>query len=186
MTQAPSDPGALLEQDGARCAATDEAFIRSLQEQHGSAILTYAMRLTGERALAEDIVQETWLRAWRNAANLTSRRGSVRGWLLTVIRNLVIDHARACRARPAEVSEHCAPPPGQEDHSQRVVDFLTLQQALQRLPTSQREVLEHVYVRGLSISETAAVMGIAPGTVKSRSHHALRALRQHVLPTCAA
>src|SRR3954464_3392388 len=88
-----------------REAAADEALIRSLYEEHGRALLAYATRLTGDRATAEDVVQETLVRVWKNPDVLVNGRGSVRGWLLTVVRNIVIDRARARSSRPAEVTD---------------------------------------------------------------------------------
>src|SRR5690349_9874368 len=85
--------------------ASDEALIRTLYEEHGRALLAYATRLTGDRAAAEDVVQETLVRAWKHAEDLVEGRGSVRGWLLTVARNIVTDRVRARAARPTEVPE---------------------------------------------------------------------------------
>jgi len=75
-------------------AEGDEALIRLLYQEHGKALLAYATRLTKDQWVAEDIVQETLLRAWRNAAALDEQVGSIRGWLFTVTRNLVTDRAR--------------------------------------------------------------------------------------------
>lgn len=93
-----------------RETAADEALIRSLYEEHGRALLAYATRLTGDRAAAEDVVQETLVRAWRHPDALVNGKGSVRGWLLTVARNLVTDRVRARAARPQEVAESPATP----------------------------------------------------------------------------
>src|SRR5882724_2910718 len=83
----------------------DEALVRSLYEEHGRSLLAYATRLTGDHAAAEDVVQETLVRAWRHADDLENGKGSVRGWLLTVARNIVVDRARARASRPQEVEE---------------------------------------------------------------------------------
>src|SRR5829696_4032877 len=91
--------------------AADEALIRTLFEEHGRAVLAYATRLTGDRAAAEDVVQETLLRAWKHHEKLVEGQGSVRGWLLTVARNLVTDRARARAVRPTEVAEVVERPP---------------------------------------------------------------------------
>ncbi|WP_306369623.1 sigma-70 family RNA polymerase sigma factor [Nocardiopsis sp. CC223A] len=158
--------------------AEDEALIRSLYNEHGRALLAYATRLTGDRAAAEDIVQETFIRAWRNPDVLANSRGSVRGWLLTVARNLVIDRARARRARPAEVAPAPGTEPSQSDHADAVVDSITVMDALDGLSDDHRAVLVEVYFRRRSVAEAAEVLGIPPGTVKSRSYHALQALRR--------
>ncbi|MCD0486363.1 sigma-70 family RNA polymerase sigma factor [Streptacidiphilus sp. ASG 303] len=155
----------------------DEALIRSLYEEHGRALLAYATRLTGDRGAAEDAVQETLVRAWRNPDALVNGKGSVRGWLLTVTRNIVTDQYRAKAARPTEVGETAAPPPLQPDHADSVADSLLVVEALDRLSAEHREVLQEVYLRDRSVAEAAAALGIPPGTVKSRSHYALKALR---------
>ena len=157
--------------------AGDDALVRSLFEEHGKALLTYATRLTGDRAAAEDVVQETLVRAWRNPDVLLNGKGSVRGWLLTVARNIVIDRSRARSARPAEVAEAPEAGPSVGDHAEAVVDSMAVADALGALSEEHREVLVRIYFRGLSVAEAAAELSISPGTVKSRSYYALRALR---------
>jgi RNA polymerase sigma-70 factor (ECF subfamily) len=155
----------------------DEALIRTLFEEHGRAMLAYATRLTGERAAAEDIVQEALIRAWKNPDALVNGKGSVRGWLLTVIRNLVTDKVRARNARPKEVAESPTTVPTERDHADKVVNSMVVLDALDQLSDMHRSVLVEIYVRGQSVSEAAEALGIPPGTVKSRSYYALRALR---------
>ncbi|MFD8977907.1 sigma-70 family RNA polymerase sigma factor [Streptomyces sp. NPDC059593] len=156
----------------------DEVLIRSVCEEHGGALLAYATRLTGDRATAEDVVQETLIRAWRHADVLVNGKGSVRGWLLTVARNIITDRYRAKAARPAEIAESPATPPVEEDHADAVVDAMVVLGALDRLTPEHREVLTELYYRERSVAEAADSLGIPAGTVKSRSHYALKALRE--------
>src|SRR6266511_3640521 len=86
-----------------RREVADEALVRSLFAEHGRAMLGYATHLTRERAAAEDVVQEALVRAWRHPDSLVNGKGSVRGWLLTVVRNIVTDQIRARNARAIEV-----------------------------------------------------------------------------------
>ncbi|MEU6312703.1 sigma-70 family RNA polymerase sigma factor [Streptomyces sp. NPDC047014] len=160
-----------------RRGSTDEVLIRSVYEEHGNALLAYATRLTGDRAAAEDVVQETLIRAWRHSEVLVNGKGSVRGWLLTVARNIITDRYRARAARPPEVSGSAAAPPVEADHADSVVDSMTVLGALDRLSPEHRDVLKELYYRQLSVAEAADTLGIPAGTVKSRSHYALKALR---------
>jgi RNA polymerase sigma-70 factor (ECF subfamily) len=157
--------------------AKGEDLIRHLYEEHGRSLLAYATRLTGDRAAAEDVVQETLVRAWKHADDLENGKGSVRGWLLTVARNIITDRVRARASRPQEVEEPAESPAIERDHAQTVVDSMTVLGAMDELSPEHREVLVQLYYGGKTVAETAASLGVAPGTVKSRSYYALRALR---------
>jgi RNA polymerase sigma-70 factor (ECF subfamily) len=160
-----------------RPETSDEALIRVLYEEHGRSLLAYATRLTGDRAAAEDVVQETLIRAWKHAGELVEGRGSVRGWLLTVARNIVTDRLRARAARPTEVAESPASGPVQDDHAEGVVNTMVVLDALDTLSPEHRDVLVEIYYRGRTVAEAAQMLGVPQGTVKSRSYYALRALR---------
>jgi RNA polymerase sigma-70 factor, ECF subfamily len=162
-----------------RREVADEALVRSLFEEHGRAMLAYATQLTRDRSAAEDVVQEALMRAWRHPDSLVNGKGSVRGWLLTVIRNIVTDQYRARNARPTEVREGPVETAAIEgDHAEQVVNSMVVVDALSRLSTEHREVLEQIYLLGNTVTEAAKALGIPPGTVKSRSFYALRALRE--------
>jgi RNA polymerase sigma-70 factor (ECF subfamily) len=101
----------------------------------------------------------------------------VRGWLLTVARNIITDRARAKAARPTEVAETPVTGPIEDDHAEQVVNTVVVLEALETLSPEHRDVLVELYYRGRSVVEAAAALGVPPGTVKSRSYYALRALR---------
>ena len=157
----------------------DEALVQAVYREHGRAMLAYATRLLGDRAAAEDVVQEALIRAWRHPEVLTNGKGSIRGWLLTVIRNLVTDRQRARAARPTEVAEAAATSAAvQRDHADQVVASVTVLEALEGLSDDHRGVLDQLYFQGCSLRETATALGIPAGTVKSRTYYALQALRK--------
>lgn len=158
----------------------DEALVHAVYSEHGRALLAYATRLTGDRAAAEDVVQETIVRAWRHPDVLTNGKGSTRGWLLTVARNIVTDRARARAARPQEVAENPGSPPTAGDHADQVVASVTVLEAMDSLSADHRGVLEEIYFRDHSLAEAASALGVPTGTVKSRSYYALRALRERI------
>lgn len=157
--------------------ASDAELMRALHDQHASALWSYVVGLTGgDRARAQDVVQETLLRAWRTPAVLSQAQGSVRGWLYTVARHIVIDEWRTARFR-REVVTDAIPERSSSDEAEAVVNRQLVIDALRRLSEEHRAVLVECYLRGASVAEAAQRLGIAPGTVKSRTHYALRALR---------
>jgi RNA polymerase sigma-70 factor (ECF subfamily) len=163
-----------------RGRTADEHLIRQLYQEHGGALLAYATRLMGERPAAEDVVQETLIRAWRNPDALTEDKGSVRGYLFTITRNIAIDRHRARRARPAEVAETYSSTPVEPDQSDQVVDSMVVLAAMNQLSSEHRGVLEAIFFRGRTVEETAEELGVPIGTVKSRSYYALRRLRDSI------
>ena len=155
------------------------ALMRQLHDEHAEALWRFCLRLVGnDRGRAEDVVQETLLRAWRHPEALRPERGPVRPWLFTVARNLAIDARRARAVRPAEVPDTVlAVLPDEREDLDRVVDSWVVADALTSLRREHREVLVEVYYRARSVAEAAAVLRVPPGTVKSRTHYALRALK---------
>ncbi len=161
--------------------ATDADLLRALHDRYGRALWTYAVGLTGgDHARAQDVVQETLLRAWRHPAVLDESGGSARGWLFTVARRIAIDEWRAAHRR-AEVVTDEVPELTVEDATDRTVNRQLVRAALATLSPGHRQVLLACYIRGASVAEAAALLGIPPGTVKSRTHYALHALRQAVI-----
>jgi RNA polymerase sigma-70 factor (ECF subfamily) len=144
--------------------------------EHGGPLLGYALRLTGgDRQQAEDVVQETLLRAWRHPEALTGR--PVRPWLFTVARNLVVDAHRARQARPAESGDSSLAAMPAADDIDRALESWTVAEAMADLSPQHRAVIIETYYRGCSVAEAASQLGIPPGTVKSRTYYALRALK---------
>lgn len=148
-----------------------------LYRDYYTPLLAFAMRLTGgQRQWAEDVVQETLLRAWRNAAELDPDGRSLMPWLGTVARRIVIDDRRRRDARPAEVA-HELPEVPVEDQTERLLRTVTVTEALQALTPAHREVLVETFLKDRTVNQAADNLGVPVGTVKSRVYYALRALR---------
>lgn len=159
-------------------ATLDDDLVRALYAEHAGPLFGYVLRLTGgDRHRAEDVVQETMLRAWRHPEAASSSHGSLRPWLITVARNIVIDHARARKARPPEVGEPSLALAAVDDGLEQVLMAQDVAEAIATLSQPHREVLVETYYRGQSVAEAARRLGIPSGTVKSRTYYALRALR---------
>jgi RNA polymerase sigma-70 factor (ECF subfamily) len=151
--------------------------IRALHDEHAHALWAYVVRLTdGDRQFAEEIVQETLLRAWRNPQVLDQSVGPARAWLFTVAKRIVIDHWRARRSRPEVIG---AEPPeiAVTDGTDEAVQAWLVIEALRQLSKEHRAVLVECYYLGNSVAEAARRLQVPEGTVKSRTHYALRSLR---------
>jgi RNA polymerase sigma-70 factor (ECF subfamily) len=157
----------------------DAELFRALHNEHAHSLLSYVVGLTHDRARAQDIVQETLLRAWRNPASLERTGGSGQGWLFTVAKHIVIDQWRSASRRHEVLTDH-VPEQAVQDTAQQTVDRQLVQAALQTLSIEHRQTLIETYFRGASVAEAAQTLGVPPGTVKSRTHYALRALRQAI------
>ncbi|MEP6852621.1 MAG: sigma-70 family RNA polymerase sigma factor [bacterium] len=157
--------------------AADVELMRALHDEHAAALWSFALRLTsGDRTRAEDVVQETLLRAWRTPKVLDQSTRSARSWLFTVAKRIVIDEWRSPRtARELAMAE--PPERAVPDEIDQALDAWLIAEALGRLTPDHRAVLVECFYRGSSTAEAARALDIAEGTVKSRTHYALRALR---------
>lgn len=156
------------------------ALVQALHDEHAPDLWRYVMRLTGDPQLASDVVQETLLRAWQRPGVLAKGHTSPRAWLFTVARNLVIDTQRSAHAR-REVphddvgEERSAGTPS--DHTDAMLDSWLVADALGQLSLEHRTVIVHAFYGRRSVADIAAALDVPPGTVKSRLHYGLRALR---------
>jgi RNA polymerase sigma-70 factor, ECF subfamily len=167
-------------------ASSASEFIRELMTVHGPSVLATVTRQVHDRALAEDIVQETLVRAWRNIDRFDGRDVGMRSWLLRVARNIAIDKFRAKKVRPMEVPESTALRISVPDPSEDVLRALQIRAALGRLSEAHRAVLRECYFNGSTIAETAQTLGLPIGTVKSRLSSALRNLRDQLSDSAEA
>ncbi|MEO5724812.1 MAG: sigma-70 family RNA polymerase sigma factor [Ilumatobacteraceae bacterium] len=155
--------------------------IRAAYAAHGGELFRAARRLTHDQQHAEDLVQETFVHAWRAAHTFDESRSSMRTWLFSILRNLVIDHARAAAVRPrrATTTEQLRDGLDRTATSEldRMLTAWQVRDALNRVSEDHRRVLEEVHLRRRPLADVAAQLGIPVGTVKSRLYYALRAMR---------
>lgn len=152
------------------------AVLQDLHDRHAAELWRFALRLTRDPQAAEDVVQESLLRAWRDPGLATRTDSQARAWLFTVVRHLVVDRWRSAASRHevagAEVAEGAV-----GDRSGEVLDRWLIADALASLSREHRHVVAAAYYEGRTVAEIAADLRIPEGTVKSRLHYGLRSLR---------
>ena len=158
-------------------AVAEAALMKAIYDEHAPALWRFALRLTGNQSRAEDVVQETLLRAWQHPEVIGDTERSARAWLFTVARNIIIDESRTGRARKEVGSLENAPEQAAPDEVNAALDKMLIAEAMAQLSPQHRAVVQRSYYQGWSTAQIAGDLGIAEGTVKSRLHYAMRALR---------
>lgn len=161
----------------------DEAALGQLFERHASLLVGLALRILGNREDAEEVVQETFVHAWRNARTYDANRSAVSTWLVLVARSRAIDRLR--NSRTVERTLHSLESQlGATDTSSHAVSTVLsverrhrVRTELERLPPEQKQVLEMAFFAGLTQTEIAAAAGLPLGTVKTRTLLAMKKLR---------
>jgi RNA polymerase sigma-70 factor (ECF subfamily) len=155
-------------------ALADERDVREAYAAHGTELFGFAVRSLGDRGLAEEAVQETFLRAWRAGDRFDPQIGSLRTWLFAILRNVVIDLGRARATRPRLAEGGIEPSVEPLDEALRAWQ---VEEGLRRIGEEHRRVLVETFYRGRPYAEVAEELGVPEGTVKSRVYYGLRALR---------
>lgn len=158
--------------------------LADLHDDYAGALHAFAQRRLGDREAAEEVVQDTLVRAWRDGARFDPDLGSEAAWLFTICANLVTDRLRRRGARPVTI-----PPPGDDGWGQgrdgkfddrqidRLLEAWQLAEAVAGLSAQHREAVVLCHYRGHSVAEAATILGVPEGTIKSRVFYGLRALR---------
>src|SRR6201985_816215 len=160
-------------------ANAEEALMKALYDEHAGALWRYALRLTWDAAQAEDVVQETLLRAWQHPEVIGDTERSARAWLFTVARNMIIDERRSPKFRNVvgSLDDSGVPERSTPDEVDSALDRMLIADAMAQMSADHRAVIERSYYRGWTTAQIPADLDIAEGTVKSRLHYAVRSLR---------
>jgi RNA polymerase sigma-70 factor (ECF subfamily) len=164
------DETALLEAVG----RGDERALEDLYDSFSTRLYGFGLRLLGQPGLAEELVQETFVRIWQQASRFDPRKGNARTFVFTVARRLAVDLWRRPSSRPLELAREETT----SNHVEQVVTSVVVREALQTLSEDHRTVLELLHFQQFSQSEAAVSLDIPLGTVKTRAYHAVRALRK--------
>ena len=153
--------------------------LQALYAAHAAPIHAFAFRATGDAQAAEEIVQDTFVRAWRSMDRFDPQRADLRSWLFAIARNLTIDHHRRKAARPSTptAQEKLEQQPAGLSDIERAMEVWQVAEALAQLSPAHRIAIVEIHLRGASVAETAERLGVPAGTVKSRVYYGLKALR---------
>jgi RNA polymerase sigma-70 factor, ECF subfamily len=170
-----ADEAALL----AAVAAGDRgAPLEELYGRYGHRLYGLGLRLLGDQGLAEELVQETFVRLWQQARRFDPARGTVSTFLFTIARRIAVDLWRRPSSRPFEPAPtEAAAATGADDPVDGVLESLAVRDAMQSLSPAHRQILELFYGQDRKQTEIAELLGLPLGTVKTRSYYALRALK---------
>jgi RNA polymerase sigma-70 factor (ECF subfamily) len=161
-----------------RADSPDEALMTALYTEHYGVLLSFISRYVRDRHRAEDLVQETLLRAWRHIGQLDMDNGRTRSYLLTIARNVVTNAWRAEQRRPHVIADAAAVAAAPSaDSVDQLVEGWLLSEALERLSAEHQAVVRAVYYEGQSVADAARKLSVPEGTIKSRAYYAVRALR---------
>jgi RNA polymerase sigma-70 factor, ECF subfamily len=174
----------------AQVARGESGALETLYDRYASTVLGISLKIMGDQAAAEDVLQETFWRVWRSAASFQSQRGSFTGWLFRIARNLAIDAYRRRNIRPRPITDvddsdsiiDQTPDPTMDvvEQSKLLFNHKQVLSALTTLPRVQRQVIEMAYFYGMTRQEIAEATGEALGTIHTRARLALQKLREEL------
>jgi RNA polymerase sigma-70 factor (ECF subfamily) len=169
----------------------DQAALEALYERYSRAVYSFSLRIVGDAQVAEEILQEVFVRAWQQGGSFQSARGSLITWLLSITHNLSIDEVRRRKRRPQKADAEepetilaTLPDEGLDVEEEVWLSSLrvTIQDALRQLPAAQREAIELAYFQGLTQREIADALGEPLGTIKTRMRLGMLKLREQLGP----
>ena len=169
----------------------DQDALEVLYERYSRAVYSFSLRIVGDAQVAEEILQEVFVRVWQQGGSFQAARGSLITWLLSITHNLSIDEVRRRKRRPQKADAEepetilaSLPDEGSDVEEEVWLSSLrvSIQDALQQLPAAQREAIELAYFQGLTQREIAEVLGEPLGTIKTRMRLGMLKLREQLGP----
>lgn len=154
--------------------------LEELFRRYAGRLYALGLALLGDAGLAEELVQETFVRLWRQAPRFDPSRGTVSTFVFALARRIAVDLWRRPSSRPLPVEQSAAAVGTSADPAGGVVDGVVVRRALESLSPAHREVIELSYGGGFTQVEIARLVGVPLGTVKTRTYHALRALKMEL------
>jgi RNA polymerase sigma-70 factor, ECF subfamily len=171
-------------------ARGNSAALEALYDRYGSTVLGFTFKIVGDRAAAEDVLQETFWRVWKSANTFQPQRGSFASWLFRIARNLAIDVYRRRNTRPQVIPQSddaesvldqtADPDMDVAEQAQSALNNKQVRSAMSSLPGVQRQVIEMAYFYGMTRQEIAEATGEALGTVHTRARLGLQKLREEL------
>ncbi|ELT42895.1 sigma-70 family RNA polymerase sigma factor [Arthrobacter nitrophenolicus] len=152
----------------------DEDVVEAIYREHGAALRRFVLSASRDPQQAEDVVQETVLRVWQHAPEIS---GSLRSYLYRTARNIMIDNYRRAQRRPESLENSLTDPADALEKVDGLLNRVLVEEALLRLSREHRDVLVALHYRRFTVNEAAVQLNIPSGTVKSRAYYAVRALR---------
>jgi len=174
-------PPVALRRAPSQALARDDG-VREAYAAHGGELYRFALRALGDTGAAQDVVQETFVRAWRAADRFDPELASLRVWLFAIARNVVVDQARRVEARPwlrqlSEPADLEAAAENSPDPSDRLLRGWIVEEALRRIGEDHRRAIVETYLRDRPYADVAAELGIPVATLRTRVFYALKSLR---------
>ncbi len=164
------------------CQSGDARAFGELYERYHDVVFRYVLFRMGDRAFAEDVTQETFVRALRRISSVSYQGRDIGAWFVTIARNLIFDYVKSSRYRlESTTSEIVELSPATGGPEQQVLDNATnseLVASIDKLNPDQRECIQLRFLKGLSVAETAEIMDRNEGAVKALQHRAVRRLAQ--------
>lgn len=151
-----------------------ERHVQQAYERYAGELFGFALGALDDRQLAEDVVQETFVKAWQAARRFDPERGSLRTWLFAIARNVVSD---AARRRAGHASAGAATEPSNDDPVDRLLTSIQVSEALEGLSPEHRQTVVEVHFNGRSCAELSRQLRLPASTVRSRLYYGVRALR---------